>query len=117
MVEFLLTALLVVTVALGLIQLALTIHVKNTLMACAAEGARVAAREAWEPVDGAQRARECARDSVAVEATATTARVDVGGQQGVSVTITGDAPVLGVWQVGRVSATARALDEAAIGGP
>lgn len=115
-VEHLFAMVLVAAIGLGLIQVAVTVHVHHTLTACASEGARVAARQ--DALDhAAERAESCARSAVAVEATATVERVPVDGLAGIRVTLAGPAPVLGVWRVGGMEATARAIDEAALGAP
>ncbi len=106
---------LVMAVALGLLQLALTVHVRNTLTACAAEGARVAAVVAGARGSGEDRARQCARDSVGVEAEVTVEAAVIGESAAVVVTVEAPGPVLGPWHAGRLTARARAIDEAALG--
>ena len=56
-VEFVLVSVLVVVLVMALVQLALALYVRNTLVAAAAEGARFAAAENQEPVDGAEHTR------------------------------------------------------------
>ncbi|MDN4483026.1 TadE/TadG family type IV pilus assembly protein [Demequina lignilytica] len=116
LVEHLFAILLVVAVGLGLIQVAVAVHTRNTLTACAAEAARIAARD--DAVEDARsRAQSCARDSVGVAAEVRIEAADAGGLEAVRVTVEGRAPVLGIWRAGTVTATARALDEAALGAP
>lgn len=57
-VEFALVAPLLVGVALVVLQLALTLHIRSTLTAAAAEGARVAALAGSELATGERRTRE-----------------------------------------------------------
>ncbi len=57
-VEFALVAPLLVAVALAVMQIALTLHVRSTLTAAAAEGARVAALAGSQLSTGERRARE-----------------------------------------------------------
>lgn len=64
-VEFTLVGVLLTVLFLGLLQLGLALHVRNTLAASAAEGARVAANADRSPADGAAAARELIRDSLA----------------------------------------------------
>jgi Flp pilus assembly protein TadG len=53
-VEFVLVSILVVALLLGVVQLGIALHVRNTLVAAAAEGARYAAAANREPQEGAQ---------------------------------------------------------------
>ncbi len=57
-VEFVLVSVLVIVIALGVVQLALALHVRTVLIDSAAEGARYAARAGHDPADGATRTRE-----------------------------------------------------------
>lgn len=57
-VEFVLTSALLMFVFLAVIQLGLALHVRNTLISCAAEGARYGAREGASAGLGAARARD-----------------------------------------------------------
>lgn len=63
-VEFTLVTILLVIVFLGILQLALVLYLRNTLVAAAAEGARYAANADRDPADGAARARYLASASV-----------------------------------------------------
>jgi len=53
-VEFVLVSILVVVLFLALVQLAVALHVRNTLVAAAAEGARYAAAADRSPDEGAE---------------------------------------------------------------
>lgn len=81
----------------GVLQLTLALHVRSTLVDCAAEGARYGALADRTPADGAQRARDLIVTSLAprfaddVVAEATT----VGGLPVVRVQVTAALPVLG----------------------
>ncbi|WP_338748245.1 TadE family protein [Janibacter alittae] len=57
-VDFVLTSALLMFVFLAVLQLGLALHVRNTLISCAAEGARYGAREGVTPEQGAGRTRE-----------------------------------------------------------
>ena len=57
-VEFVLTSALLMFVFLAVIQLGLALHVRNTLISCAAVGARYGAREGASAGLGAARARD-----------------------------------------------------------
>ena len=64
-VDFVLVAGLVTLLFVGVVQLALVQHIRNTLTDCASEGARVGALADRGPADGAARARELVRMSLA----------------------------------------------------
>lgn len=64
-VEFTLVGVLLTVLFLGLLQLGLALHVRNTLEASAAEGARYAANADRTPEDGAAVTRQLIRDSLA----------------------------------------------------
>jgi Flp pilus assembly protein TadG len=64
-VEFTLVGVLLTVLFLALLQLGLALHVRNTLMASAAEGARVAANADRGPADGEAVTRRLIRDSLA----------------------------------------------------
>jgi Flp pilus assembly protein TadG len=57
-VEFVLVGVLLTALTLGVIQLAFALHVRNTLLDAAAEGARFAALAGNAPEDGADRTRQ-----------------------------------------------------------
>ena len=78
-------------------QLGLALHIRNTLISCASEGARYGARANATPQDGVARAKELIRASLtnryADNLTATTTTVD--GIAVVEVRIQAPLPVLG----------------------
>lgn len=113
-VEFTLVSVLVVFVVVAVLQLALTLHVRNTLVSCAAEGARLAAAEDRSLSDGASRTEELARAALGdypVEVNVEVTTVD--GVPLVVITVTAPVPVVGLWGVGDMTVTARALKEEA----
>jgi hypothetical protein len=64
-VDFVLVGgLLLTPLFLGVVQLGLDLHVRNTLVACASEGARYAANADRTLVDGETRARQCITSSL-----------------------------------------------------
>ena len=64
-VDFVLVGgLLLTPLFLGVIQLGLDLHVRNTLVSCASEGARYAANADRTLDDGAARARQCITSSL-----------------------------------------------------
>ena len=101
---------------LGILQVALVLHVRNTLTAAASEGARYGATVDREPGAGAARTRRqisgalAARFADRVAAGPTT----VHGAPGVEVTVTADVPPLGLWGPGvRLRVVGHAVEEAA----
>lgn len=96
-VEFVLVSVLVVALMAAVIQLAVALHIRNTLVSAAGEGARFAAAADREPSDGAlhtQRLiRESLPDSLAEDVSA--GYVTVGGVPTVAVEVRADLPLLG----------------------
>ena len=64
-VEFTLVGILLTLLFLALLQLGLALHVRNTLVASAAEGARYGANADRDPAQGAALTRQLIRDSLA----------------------------------------------------
>jgi Flp pilus assembly protein TadG len=99
---------------LAVFQLGLALHIRNTLISCASEGARYGARANATPQDGVVRARQLIRASLADRyvdnVTATTTTVD--GIQVMQVRIQAPLPVLGPLGPDRVlTVQARAFSE------
>lgn len=63
-VEFVLVGVLLVALFLAIMQVALALHVRNTLVAAAAEGARYGADADRTPADGAERTRQIVSDAL-----------------------------------------------------
>jgi Flp pilus assembly protein TadG len=64
-VDFVLIMVLLVPLVLGIAQVALVLHVRNTVAAAASEGARASAPLGATPADGAARARTMIRQALA----------------------------------------------------
>jgi hypothetical protein len=109
-VEFVLVGALVVLLAAGLFQLALTLHVRNILLSSASEGAHVGALADREPADGAERAAALANAALGGARVDAMARIGPGGDV-VVVTLSTPVPVLGLWGAGDVTVTAHAIEE------
>jgi Flp pilus assembly protein TadG len=115
-VDFVLVLVVVVPLFLGIFQVALVLHVRNTLTAAASEGARYAAT-VDRPVDaGAARTREQIAGAIAarfahdVRARSATVR----GAPGVEVRVEADVPPLGLWGPAvHLTASGHALEEVA----
>src|SRR5215204_2663119 len=93
-VDFVLVMILLVPLVLGIAQVGLVLHVRNTLASAASEGARAAAPLGASPADGVERTQAMIRQALAdryaddVSATWTT----VGGVAGSEVVVHADVP-------------------------
>lgn len=114
MVDFVLVLVVLVPLFLGIMQVALVLHVRNTLTSAAAEGARYAATvdrpleagvaRTREQISGAVSAR-FARDVTASESV-------VGGAPVVRVDVVAVVPPLGIWGPGvRLAVSGHAFEE------
>ena len=101
-VDFVLVSLVLVPLVLGLVQVALVLHVRNTLTAAATEGARYAATVDRRPEDGVVRARAQIADALADRFAGDVRAVDVevAGVPAVEVRIRATVPPLGLWGPG-----------------
>jgi hypothetical protein len=97
-VEFVLVAPLVMVIFAAICQIALASYVRSTLIACAAEGARVGAQFDADRGLAVRRARSAVSDSIAADTVtgieATTDRAQ--GAPVVAVTITARLPLFGL---------------------
>lgn len=97
-VDFVLVLVILVPLLLGIVQLALVLHVRNTLASAASEGARYGAVQGHGPADGVARTREQIEGAVSgdfaddVEAR----RVVVDGVTTIEVTVRAKVPALGL---------------------
>ncbi len=98
-VDFVLVMIVLLPLVLGILQLALVLHVRNTLIAAASDGARLAATADRGPDDGARRTREEIAGAVSGRfAQRVTAReVVLDGQPAVEVRVVAEVPPLGLW--------------------
>jgi Flp pilus assembly protein TadG len=113
-VDFVLVLVVLVPLFLGIVQVALVLHVRNTLTAAASEGARYGATVDRPPEAGAARTRRqiagalaarFARDVVARETT-------VDGAPAVEVDVHAEVPPLGLWGPGvRLDVSGHAVEE------
>jgi len=114
-VDFVLVMLVLVPLFLGIVQVALVLHVRNTLVAAATEGASYAATADRPLSAGVARTRERISEAIAARfATDVSARPEtVLGMPGVRVDVTADVPPLGLWGPAvHLSVSGHALDEA-----
>jgi len=101
-VDFVLVMLVLVPLFLGILQVALVLHVRNTLTAAAAEGARYGATLDHTPESGAARTRSQITGTLSGRF-AQHVRGGVGSVHGartVVVTVEADVPPLGLWGPG-----------------
>lgn len=98
-VDFVLVTVILVPLVLGIFQLALFLHVRNTLTAAASEAARRAAVADARPGDGERHAREHVRDALSVRFArhVMERRTNLRGAPAVEVTIRAEVPTLGMW--------------------
>ena len=101
-VDFVLVLVVLLPLFLGILQLALVLHVRNTLTAAASDGARHAATADRGPADGAAYTRRqisgALADRFAGAVDASPTRVD--GAPAVEVTVRAEVPPLGLWGPG-----------------
>lgn len=97
-VDFVLIMVLLVPLVLGVAQVALVLHVRNTAAAAASEGARAAAPLGASPADGAARTRSVIRAALADRYAddVTASRTSVGGLPGTQVVVRARVPALGL---------------------
>ena len=112
-VEFALVAPLVLAVAVGVIQIALALHVRSTLTAAAAEGARAGALAGSSAAVAERRTREVLADALgggaAERVRASRTRVD--GVPVVRVSITGRLPLMGLLGPSTLTVDGHAVQE------
>lgn len=98
-VEYVLVMTLLVPLVLGIIQVGLVLHVRNTAAAAASEGARAAAPLDASLADGVERTRGMIRDSLndryAADVRGSFAQTD--GLGVVEVVVHGQVPALGLF--------------------
>lgn len=100
--EFVMVSALLTMLFVSVLQLALVLHVRNTLMDAAASGARFGTLADRSPAEGAQRTRELIGGSLGpglskdVDFRVTT----IGGQPGLRITVSTPFPLLGYFAVG-----------------
>lgn len=112
---------LVLMLGVGVFQLGLVLHVRNTLVACAAEGARVGARADATAAQAAGRTRDLVTSALSADYAQDVQVTSATGPDGtplVQVSITAPTPVIGLLgPAGGLTVTGRALDEHPVGEP
>ncbi len=116
-VDIALVGALLTLLLVAVLQLGLVVHVRNTLVDCASEGARLGARADRQPADGADRARdlvaaELSRGFAGRLSGVGASRVDRGGVQVVEVRLHAPLPLVGlIGPSGGLTVTGHAYDE------
>jgi Flp pilus assembly protein TadG len=96
--EFTLVGVLLTVLALAAVQLALALHVRNTLLDAAAEGARYAALAGSSAGDGVARTQDLISTAISAEYAqdVAAAHSSIGGVPVVAVTVRATLPVIGL---------------------
>jgi hypothetical protein len=122
-VDFAFVGGLLTLVFLSVVQLGLVVHVRNTLIDCASEGARYGARAERLPTDGLARTRdlvaaELSPDFASRLTELSAATVDRDGVQVVEVDLRAPLPLVGlVGPSGELHASGHAFAEQQLGRP
>jgi Flp pilus assembly protein TadG len=115
-VDFVLVSALLTLMFVGVLQLALALHVRNTLVDAAGEGARRGALVGLGPADAVERTQDLVRSSLADRlADDVTASTEViAGVQTVVVTVRAPLPLLGLAGPRTLEVQGHAVDEDAL---
>lgn len=98
LVDFTLVMVVLLPIVLGILQVALVLHVRTTLAAAASEGARLAATADRGPEDGVNRTRSQIKDALAghYAQDVRVRRVTIDGAPGIEITVHAEVPALGI---------------------
>jgi Flp pilus assembly protein TadG len=113
-VDFALVLLVLLPLVLGILHVALVLHVRNTLASAAAEGARYAATVDRSPEAGERRTREQIEGALAARFAdhITTRMTTIAGAPAVEVRVVAEVPPLGIWgPATRLEVTGHAIEE------
>lgn len=113
-VDFVLVMVVLVPLFLGIMQVALVLHVRNTLTAAASEGARYAATVDRPLAAGVERTRAQITGAVTARFArkVTASETVLDGLPVVRVDVVADVPPLGLWGPGvRLSVSGHAIEE------
>ena len=95
--DFALVMPLLLLVAMAVVQLVLTMHVRSTMIAAAAEGARAAALAGVQPQAGEVRTREVLAEALGTQtAQIQASRIRIAGAPAIRVQVTGNLPLFGL---------------------
>lgn len=113
-VDFVLVMVVLVPLFLGIMQVGLVLHVRNTLTAAASEGARYAATVDRPLAAGVERTRAQITGALAARFArkVTASETVLDGLPVVRVDVVADVPPLGLWGPGvRLSVSGHAIEE------
>lgn len=116
MVDFVLVLVVLIPLFLGIMQVALVLHVRNTLTAAASEGARYAATVDRPVEAGVARTRQQIAGALAERFASDISAhaVSVQGAPGVQVDVEAEVPPLGLWGPAvRLTVSGHAIEEIA----
>ena len=116
-VEFTLVSVVLVGLFLAVLQVGLVLHVRNTLVACAAEGARYAANADRNLADGEARTAVLIAESLSADSVGEVSSryVTTAGVQLVEVRVTATLPLFGWLGVDRgLTVGGHAVEEGAL---
>jgi len=120
-VDFVLVLLVLLPLVVGILQLALVLHVRNTLASAAAEGARHAAVAGSSAPAGRAKVEELVDGALSEDfvRSVTVRPAEVGGAPGYEAVVEADVSLLGVDALGgvRVRVAGHAVAEQAPGDP
>jgi Flp pilus assembly protein TadG len=120
-VDFVLVLLVLIPLVIGILQLALVLHVRNTLASAAAEGARHAAVAGSSAPAGRAKIHELVDGALSEDfvRSVTVRPAEVGGAPGYEAVVEADVGLLGLKALGgvRVRVAGHAIAEQAAGGP
>jgi Flp pilus assembly protein TadG len=96
--EFTLVGVLLTVLALAVVQLALALHVRNTILDAAAEGARFAALAGSSADEGVARTKDLIGAAISPEYAqdVTAGSTSIGGVPSIEVTVRATLPVVGL---------------------
>ena len=113
-VDFVLVMVLLIPIFLGVLQVALVLHVRNTLASAASEGARYAATLDRSPADGAARTRRQISGALSGRYAQQVSGQDtvLDGAPAVRVSVLAEVPALGIaGPAVRVQVSGHAVEE------
>jgi len=96
--EFTMVGVLLTVLALAVVQLALALHVRNTLLDAASEGARFAALAGSSPADGVARTRDLIDAAISAQYAQDIAAssTSIGGAPAIEIRVRSTLPVIGL---------------------
>lgn len=98
LVDFTLVSVVLLPIVLGIVQVALVLHVRATLAAAASEGARLAAAAGSSPGEGVARTRSQIAEAVGggYARDVEVHRVTIDGAPAIEITVRAEVPALGL---------------------